>query len=252
MSLEREILIAVLKLTKNGPVDQTVVGRSARVPAQTSVKLLQQLADQALIRCTGKIVEAFPDQRVRMAVRAIELGTDFERVCSTLEWKEFESISTEAFEVNDYLVMKNFRFKQKCGKRWEIDLLAFKQPLIVAVDCKHWQHKWTRAPVVATVELHVERTKAFSDALPYVHDKIGLGRWDHATVLPIILSLLPAPFKFHHNTPIVAALQLQSFLSELPGHAGSLTRFQQKIPIRNKQITEFSQIESREKCLKTE
>jgi hypothetical protein len=117
--------------------------------------------------------------------------------------------------------------------------LACRQPLILSVDCKHWQHKWTRAPIITTVEQQVKRTRAISNALPSMHSKIGLDGWTHATVIPMILSLIPTQLKFHHGTPVVAVLQLQSFLNELQGHTYSLTHFTQKLPIRKEQITEY-------------
>jgi Holliday junction resolvase-like predicted endonuclease len=239
MSVEREILIAMLKLTRNGPTEYSVVSKSARAPTQIAHAIIQKLVDQALIRWTENTIEATRDQRVKIAVHAIELGADFERVCKTLEWSEFESIATEIFKANDYHVLKNLRFKEKNGKRWEIDLLACRRPLILSVDCKHWQHKWTRGPIITTVEQQVMRTRAISDALPRMHNKIGLDGWTHATVVPMILSLIPAQLKLHQNTPVVAVLQLQSFLNELPAYTCSLTRFTQKFPTRKEQITEY-------------
>lgn len=239
MTVERKILIAVLKLTKKGPIEYSLVGRDARIPTQTAETLLKKLVDTALVKWKGKVLEASPGQRVRIAVQAIELGADFERVCRLLEWKEFESITTKAFELYNYRVKKNFRFKGKNGKRWEIDLVACKQPIIASVDCKHWQHGWTKAPVIKTVEQHVERTKAFTDTLANSYVAIGLGNWDYATVIPIVLSLLPSPFKFHHKTPIVSALRLQSFLNELPVHINLLKHFPQKLTKTDKEITEY-------------
>lgn len=239
MTVEREILITVLKLTRNGPTEYSLVGKNARVPAQTAEKFLKKLADANLVKWRDKILESSPNQRVKIAVQAIKLGADFERVCKLLEWKEFESITTKAFEAYNYRAQKNFRFKEKTGKRWEIDLVACKKPTIASVDCKHWQHRWTRAPIIKTVEQHVERTKAFTDILPSLHARIELDKWEHATVIPIILSLLPSSFKFHQNTPVVPIMQLQSFLSELPAHINSLAHFAQKLTRIDKEITGY-------------
>lgn len=239
MSVEREILLTVLKLTKTGPIDYSLVSKGARIPAQTAENLLKKLADKALIKWKGKILEASPDQRVKIAVQAIKFGADFEHTCRLLEWKEFESITTTAFEAYNYDVIRNFRFKGQNGKLWEIDLLACKQPIIASVDCKRWKHNWTRAPIIKTVEQHVERTKAFTNILPNIYTKIKLGKWNQATVIPLVLSILPSHFKFHRKTPIVPVLQLQSFLNELPAHIGSLTHFSQKLTKVDKEITEY-------------
>ena len=239
MNVEREILIAVLKLTKNRPIDYSLVSKNARIPAQTGKELLKKLADAALIRWKGEVLEASPSQRVRIAVQAIKLGADMERVCRLLDWREFESITNETFKVYNYCVKKNFRFKGKDGKRWEIDLIASKQPIIVSVDCKHWQHKWTRAPIIKAVEEHVRRTKAFADILPNLYAKTRFGKWEYATVIPVVLSLLACSCKFHQNTPIVPVMQLQNFLNELPAHMGLLANFHQNSTKIDKEITEY-------------
>jgi len=241
MSIEREILIAVLKLTKKGPIEYTLVGKTAGTPIQTAENLLKKLADSSLVKWRGKALEASFDQRVRIAVQVLKLGADFERVCKHLEWKEFESIATSTFEVFNYHVKKNFRFKEKNGKRWEIDLVAYKKPIIASVDCKHWKHNWTRSPVIKTVEQQVQRTKAFANVLPTLSNKIELSGWKHATVTPIVLSLLSSPFKFHRKTPIVPVLQLQSFLNELPANINLLTHFTQELIKSEKEITEYLQ-----------
>ena len=239
MTVEREILIAVLKLTRNGPIEYSLVGKNARIPAQTAKSRLEKLAEHDLVKWKGKILEASPSQRVRIAVQTLKLGADFERVCRLLKWKEFESIATKAFEIYSYNVKKNFRFKGKNGKWWEIDLVACKNPIIVSVDCKHWTRKWTKAPIIKIVKQHMERTKAFTDVLPDFYTWVKLGEWKHATVIPIVLSLLPNPLKFHRDTPIVSVLQLQSFLNELPAYINILTHFSQKITNMDKEITEY-------------
>lgn len=241
MRVEREILITVLKLTKNSPIDYSLISRSTRIPAKTAEGLVRKLVKNALVKLKGKVLEASPDQRVKIAVQALRLGADFERVCRHLGWREFESVSTAAFKAYNYSVIRNLRFKGDNGKRWEIDLLAFKQPLIASVDCKHWKHRWTRAPIIKTVKEHIERTEALVEILPKLYDRIKLNKWKHVTVIPMVLSLLRSSLKFHLDTPIVPVLQLQSFLNDLPGHVSLLTHFSQKIRKRNTEITEYWQ-----------
>ncbi len=239
MSVEQAILITVLRLTKNASIDFSLVARAARIPAETVENVLRKLEETSFIKWRGNVLAASPDQRVKLAVHAIKLGADFERVCRLLEWKEFEKITTQAFDAYNYYVVNNFRFKAQNGKRWEIDLLAFKQPLVVSVDCKHWKHNWTRAPIIKVVAQHVERTKAIADALLSLHRKLKLDTWRSATIIPVVMSLLRSPFKLYQNTPVVPILQLRSFLNELPVHAPSLTSFSKKISRLDRKITEF-------------
>jgi Holliday junction resolvase-like predicted endonuclease len=228
MAVERRFLISILKLTKTGPVQRELVSRDARVPVQVADEMLKRLSDTGLIQYRGRLIEVPLNQRVRMAVRAVELGADPERVCGVLEWDEFEEIAARAFEVNNFVVKRRFRFKG-AGRRWEVDVLGCKEPLVACVDCKHWHRGWRRSAIMKVVEAQVERTQALAEAFPRLHEKVGLTKWKKVVLVPMVLSLFPSPFKFYNNVPIVPVLQLRSFLYELPAHVISLTRFSARI-----------------------
>lgn len=217
-------MISILKLTKTGPVQRELVSRDARVPVQVADDILRKLLDTGLIRYKGGLVEVSSSQRARMAVRAVELGSDPQKVCGVLEWDEFEEIAAKAFEASNFMVKRRFRFKW-AGRRWEVDVLGCKEPLVVCADCKHWRRGWRRSAIMKAVEAQVERTKMLAEALPSLHEKAGLVNWKKATLVPMVLSLVPSPFKFYNNVPIVPVLQLPNFLNELPAHTISLTRF---------------------------
>ena len=229
MAVERNLLISILKLTKTGSVQRELVSRDARVPVQVADEMLKKLSDTGLIRYRDRLIDVLLNQRVRMAVRAVELGADPERVCGVLEWDEFEEIAARAFEVNDFMVKRRFRFKW-AGRRWEVDVLGCKEPLVACVDCKHWHRGWRRSAIMKVVEAQVERTQALAEAFPRLHEKVGLTNWKKVVLVPMVLSLFPSPFKFYNNVPIVPVLQLQSFLNDLPAHVISLTRFSARIP----------------------
>jgi len=224
MTVERNLLISILKLTKTGPVQRELVSRDARVPVQVADDILKKLLDTGLIRYKDGLVEMSSSQRARMAVRAVELGSDPQRVCGVLDWNEFEEIAAKAFEASNFMVKRRFRFKW-AGRRWEVDVLGCKEPLVACVDCKHWRRGWRRSAIMKAVEAQVERTKMLAEALPSLHEKAGLVDWKKATFVPMVLSLVPSPFKFYNNVPIVPVLQLPNFLNELPAHTISLTRF---------------------------
>jgi len=240
MRLERELLISLLKLTRLGPVQKRLVCKDARVPVLAAEELFEKLASEGFVTQRKNLVEASPTQRVRMAFHAVKLGADFERVCKFLEWVEFENIASEAFAANSFDVKRRFRFKQ-AGRMWEIDILGHRQPLVVCVDCKHWHHGWQRAAIMKAAEAQIERTKALADALPNLYKKAKLESWKQATLIPIILSLTPAPLKFHQNVPIVTILQLRDFLNELPAHAELLTHFTKIISNSTLNLTDFTQ-----------
>jgi len=224
MAVERDLLISILKLTKTGLVQRELVSRDARVPVQVADEMLKKLSGTGFIRYKGQLIEVSSSQRVRMVVRAVELGADPERVCGVLEWGEFEEIAAKAFEANNFMVKRRFHFKW-AERRWEVDVLGCKEPLVVCVDCKHWRRGWRRSAIMKAVDAQVERTQALAEALPSLREKAGLVNWKRAILVPMVLSLVPSPFKFYNSVPIVPVLQLPNFLNELPAHIISLTRF---------------------------
>lgn len=224
MRIEKHVLLSLLRLTQSGPVRKEVIAKHARIPAEISDEAMRKLSQNSLFHEYEGVIEASPGQRVKIAMYALQLGADFERVCDLLSWREFEDISAEAFENNGYEVIRNFHFEQ-ASKRWEIDIIGLKKPLILCVDCKHWKRGWRKSATLKAVEAQTERTKAFAKALPNYCQKARLEGWQTATLIPIVLSLLPGPHKFCNNVPVVPVLQLQDFINELPAQAHLLKSF---------------------------
>jgi len=239
MNVEKDILTSLLRLTETGLVQEELIKKDSRVSVQVMEKVLRKLSEAGLIHLQHGLIEVSPVQRINLAVQALKLGVDFEHVCRLLGWIEFESMAAQAFEANGFRVLKNFRFRH-ADKRWEIDVLGCREPLMVCVDCKHWRHGWSRAAVIKAVEAQTARTQAFADALPNYYQKASLAEWESATLIPLILSLVPGPFKFHNNVPIVPVLQLQDFINQLPLEAGSLTHFKKKLPKYCSKLTYYS------------
>jgi len=222
--IERNILVQILKLTKDGSTQKEQIGREARIPQQIANRILKKISEAELIQLKSETVEASLSQRIKIAVHTIELGADFEGVCKALNWDEFENIAALAFEVNGFAVLKRFRFKW-AGRRWENDILGYREPMIICAECKHWLHGWRRSTIMKAVESQVLRTRALAESYPLLREKLGLVKWRQATLIPMVLSLVPGPFKFYNNVPIVPVLQLQSFLSDLPAYVTSMKSF---------------------------
>jgi len=224
MVTERNLLVSSLKLTRFGPIQEELISRDAQIPRQIAEKILKKLCNEGLIQRRKGVVEASLDQRIKIAIQAVKLSADFEKICGFLDWSEFENIATAAFEANHFTVKKGFRFTGS-GRRWEIDILGFKESVVACVDCKHWHHGFRGAATIKAVEAQVKRTEALANALPMLYEKIRLRKWEKAVLIPIVLSLYPSPLKFYNKTPIVPILQLQNFLSELLAHVDQLTHF---------------------------
>lgn len=224
MSIERDLLISVLKLTKNGPVLIKRVNQDSRTPSYIVRKMIEELQNEDLLYINGNNIETDSDKRLRLAVKVASSGADVERVCTFLRWQEFENIAALALERNGYVITKNMRFKHS-GRRWEIDVVGCKKPLVLCLDCKHWQRGVKPSALRKIVEAQVERAFALANTLHSPKLKVKCVDWNKAKFIPVILSLMPSSFKFYDTVPVVPILQLQDFLIQLPGYVESLKYF---------------------------
>lgn len=224
MVIEIALIMSILKLTKSGPAHCAFISKDARLPSDVASKLLRKFQTDGMIYLSDNNVDADAGGRLKLAVRAVALGADIERVSDFLRWQEFEDIAAIALERNGYVVTKNARFKH-AGRKWEIDIVGCKKPLVICIDCKRWRHGMAPSALKRIAEAQVERTRALAESLPHVSIEIECAKWEKAKFIPVVLSLTQGSFKFYDMVPIVPVLQFQDFLSQLPAYTASLKYF---------------------------
>ncbi len=224
MNIELELAIILLKLSKNGPFRQDLLNKNARIPLQTVQQLLLKMQNTGLVKLDEAIVDVGASQRLRLAVHAISLGADPERALSFLQWHEFEAVAAFALEQNGYSIVRNLRFKQ-CGRKWEMDIIGCKKPLVVCMDCKHWHRRMQPSALKKIVEEQAERTKALVRSFPNPTIKIECATWNMAKFVPVVLSLVEGKFRFYDSVPIVPVHKLQDFSNQLSAHIDLLKHY---------------------------
>ncbi len=224
MSVERNLLISLLKLTKESDILIEDVKTDCKIVSIVMEKLLVKLQSEGLIYLKSDRVEVDKDMRLKLAVKAASLGSDVEQISSFLCWQEFEEIAAFALKNYGYIVANNVRFKHG-NRRWEIDVVGFRKPLVICIDCKHWQHTISPSALKKIVDSQVERTKSFADSLPNLSRKVECTCWNEAKFVPVIVSLMPSASKFYDKVPVVPILQMQDFLNQLPLYSNSLRFF---------------------------
>jgi len=221
MRIERELIVSVLKLTSGGCVSDELINKDANLPSANARKLLGRLHNEGLLYLNSGIVEASGVQRLKLAMQAMQLGADPERVSGLLQWREFEAVASAALEQNGYSIARNLRFKH-AERRWEIDIVGSRKPMAVCIDCKHWRHGPHPSALKKIAEAQIERTYALAQALPCLADKTKCASWKQAQLIPVVLSLTMGRTKFVNDVPVVSILQLQDFLNQLPAYTDSL------------------------------
>jgi Holliday junction resolvase-like predicted endonuclease len=215
LSVERNLIISLLKLTKENNVLIETIKNDAKLPAETLAGLLEKMQKENLIYLKPDSAEVTSTSRLKLALKAAALGADIEHISNLLCWQEFEEIAAYALKSNGYTVQKNVRFTH-AGHRWEIDVVGCKKPQVLCIDCKHWQHSIAASALRKIVDAQTERTAALADSLPNIKLKLECTKWEKAKFLPAVISLMPSSFKFYHEVPVVPVLSLQDFLNQLP------------------------------------
>ena len=224
MTIETNLLISILKMTAEGPVLVESVKRDARVTASLASKLLKKMQIAELVYIKNGIIEADGCARLKIAIRALTLGADLQHVSELLSWQEFEDVATIALEQNGYTVSKNIRFKNT-GRRWEMDVIGYKKPWVICIDCKRWKRGISPSALKKVTEAQIERTQSFAESLPNIKFEIECAKWLRAQFVPAILTLMPGTYKFYDRVPIIPVLQLQDFIGQFPAYTGSLKHF---------------------------
>jgi Holliday junction resolvase-like predicted endonuclease len=224
LSIERSLLISLLKFTQNGAVEQESVNKDARLPSSVTSVLLTKLQNESLVYLEDGLLNVDAQSRLKLAVRAVQIGADVERVGDVLGWQEFEAMAAVTLESNGYTTKKNVRFKYG-GRRWEIDVVGCRKPLVLCIDCKRWRRGMHPSTLRRVVDSQAERVAAFANSLPIVTLDLPCTKWDQAKLVPVILSLVPFSGKFCNDVPIVPVLQLQDFINQMPLYVASLRHF---------------------------
>jgi hypothetical protein len=80
LSVERNLLISLLKLTEKGAVEQETVKKEARLPASVVALLLRKLQNENLIYFQNGCIASDAASRLKIAAKALSTGADIEQL----------------------------------------------------------------------------------------------------------------------------------------------------------------------------
>ena len=169
-------------------------------------ELLYTLVQNGIGTLNDDVVDFdIPNDRLRTALFAINLGADLEVVSEYLNWKDFESLTGVILEAKDFEVTKNLILTKP---RMEIDVIGKKMDIALLIDCKHWKNM-SKSELDKIVKKQIERVKHFVST-------------ENMSALPVIVTLHQESIQFVGNVPIVPIMKLSSFLDEFAGNLDSL------------------------------
>jgi len=225
----KQVVKAILVKTQSGEAKLDEVRESVNITSEAFDQTVEAMVEDGAITLDGDAVRLSTEQRVRLAVRAVELGADFQTVSGSLGWLEFEELVAYVFEENGFAVQRRYRFQAE-GRRWEMDVLASRYPYILCAECKHYTRGIGNSIARNIVETHLEKTEVFSRHLPGQAKKIGVHRWRDAVVIPITLTLSPTKMRIYRRMPSVSVLALTNFLASFEGYLERMAHFKVELP----------------------
>lgn len=225
---EREVLLAILKATRGQPSSRDRIMEFCRLTNEVLNRVLECLSNEGLISEEDGVIRASHEQRLRIAVRAVNAGAGVERVSRALGWMEFEDISAHIFEENDFSVRRRFRFKAQ-GRRMEVDIVACRRPYIICAECKRWSRGLDGSSARRTLEVHVNKVRSLGENLVQFMKRLALVGWSQAIIIPAAISLT-STIKAYENVPLISILELPSFLSEFEANLDSIIHFRLPLP----------------------
>jgi Holliday junction resolvase-like predicted endonuclease len=226
---KRILILNILTETKDGNFDLNDSKEILTITAEALRVILGELKDKRLININKDIVSASVEQRVGLAVLAIQLGADFEKISKSLGWLEFEELVARIFRENGYNTKSRYRFKAE-GRRWEIDVLATYYPYMVCAECKHYTTGMGNSAARNIIETHIEKIEILSNHIESLAKKLGVSTWKNAILVPVTLTLSPTKMKIYRRVPSVSVFMLPSFLSEFSGYLERIVHYPVEIP----------------------
>jgi hypothetical protein len=176
-----------------------------------------------LVRRAAELLSAEPGSGIRLesekicvmdglalALAAVKLGVPETVVSKSLDWRLFEEYARRAFSEAGYRVYRGLRVGGKGGL--ELDVLALAEAHGVAIDCKHWEPRYTvPSRLREAARRHVERIRRLEK------------HWDRLGLPPGCWRIVPALIVMRENVPkiiegvfVVPVSKLRGFIEELP------------------------------------
>jgi len=155
--------------------------------------------------------------RFKLAFEAVRHGA-LQQAARALSWQEFEAFIEECLQTVGFDTQKGTIIKDD-SRRWQIDVIAKKSRMILAIDCKHWESPGYDSKLSNAAE---HQKLAVQALIRQMTARGELGR-ERILALPMILTLFEPRSRMVDGVVVLSVEQLADFLegvspftSELP------------------------------------
>jgi len=210
--------------------------------AENLEEQVQSLKQKGFVTANHEFLEVTSRQRVMLAESLVRAGQDAQQVSRLLAWQEFEEFAESALDQSGFRSVRHVMFKGTVGRR-EIDVLAWNDVWILAVDCKHWSGTLAPSRMKSAAEAQAERARALAER-PEIMQRHGIPRTD-LPIVPLLLTLGEPRDRLIEGVPIVGFSMFSSFLQEASPYVNGFLTI--KVQTRLKQSSLTSHIPTRKR-----
>lgn len=201
----------LLELTRDrGTLTLEELARELHTEPANLIERLEGLSGDGFLSLAQSELELATRQRVLLADHLIRGGRDPHKVTRLLKWQEFEDFAIHALKETGFQTRRHLIFKTRAGRR-EIDVLAWSEMFLFAIDCKHWARGLYASRVRLAVQAQVERTEALAER-PELLSRLGVTRPERRFITPVLLALGEPRDRVVDGVPVVSVSKLMSFL----------------------------------------
>ncbi|TMI70347.1 restriction endonuclease [Candidatus Bathyarchaeota archaeon] len=154
--------------------------------------------------------------RFKLSVRAVRLGA-LQQVARALTWQEFESFTEECLQTTGFYTQKGVIVTDDF-RRWQIDVIAKKGRMVLAIDCKHWESPAYESRLRRAGEHQKLALRALLNKM------IAKGERENEVLLalPIILTLFEPRARIMDGVVAVSVEQFADLLQGLSPYSSEL------------------------------
>jgi hypothetical protein len=205
--------VETLKHTKGDELLSTrdIADRAKTTTGQVALVLgpLLQLEDPTGARLTNSA-------RFKLAFEAVRHG-GLQQVARALTWQEFEAFTEECLQTVGFDTQKGLIVKDD-SRRWQIDVIAKKNPMILAIDCKHWESPGYESKLSNAAE---HQKLALQALIQQMAARGQVGR-EGLLALPMILTLFEPRARIVGEVVVVSIEQFGDFLERVSPFSSEL------------------------------
>ncbi|RLE65731.1 MAG: hypothetical protein DRJ47_04135 [Thermoprotei archaeon] len=180
------------------------------IPLETLKSILKDYQDYIEYHDSTLRLRAKIDFLLKLASR----GYPVNELLRYISWREFEDYVCNLLKKYGFNVRKKVRFKA-CGRRFEIDVLAVRDQIILLLECKFWRRIYSRRySLNMAAHKHIQRAECFRNVIfRYLKEVVG----NEIKIIPLIVSFYETDLNIVEDVriPIVPVSMLRSFLIKL-------------------------------------